>query len=62
MSKISPVANHNKAQQSAIPAASVIGIYRQTSDISRTLISNIVYHSDVVGAAPVGATPTTSSF
>ena len=37
--------------------------YRQVSDISRTLVGNkIVDHSDVVGASPVGATPTTSSF
>ena len=38
-------------------------IYRQTSNISRTLVGNtIVDHSDVVGASPVGAAPTTSSF
>ena len=37
--------------------------YRKTSNISRTLVSNrIVDHSDVVGASPVGAAPTTSSF
>ena len=37
-------------------------IYHETSNISRTLVSNyIVYHSDVVGASPVGAAPTTSS-
>ena len=37
--------------------------YRQISNISRTLIGNkIVDHSDVVGASPVGAAPTTSSF
>ena len=37
--------------------------YRQTSNISRTLIGNdIVDHSDVVGASPVGAAPTTISF
>ena len=37
--------------------------YRQTSNISRTLLGNkIVDHSDVVGASPVGAAPTTSSF
>ena len=35
--------------------------YRQTSNISRTLVV-IVEHSDVVGASPVGAAPTTSSF
>ena len=38
-------------------------IYRQVSYIRRTLEDNeIVYHSDVVGASPVGAAPTTSSF
>ena len=37
-------------------------IYRQTSNISGTLVGNkIDDHSDVVGAAPVGAAPTTSS-
>ena len=37
--------------------------YRQISNIIRTLVGNkIVDHSDVVGAAPVGAAPTTSSF
>ena len=37
--------------------------YCQTSNISRTLLEyRIVDHSDVVGAPPVGAAPTTSSF
>ena len=37
-------------------------MYRQIS-IRRTLLGNkILDHSDVVGAAPVGAAPTTSSF
>ena len=36
---------------------------RQTYNISRTLVGNIIVeHSDVVGASPVGAAPTTSSF
>ena len=35
--------------------------YRQVSNISRTLVGNeIVDNSDVVGASPVGAAPTTS--
>ena len=35
----------------------------KVSNISRTLVGNkIVDHSDVVGASPVGAAPTTSSF
>ena len=38
-------------------------LYRQISNISRTLVGNLtVDHSDVVGASPVGAAPTTSSF
>ena len=37
--------------------------YRKTSNISCTLVGNkIVDTSDVVGASPVGAAPTTSSF
>ena len=37
--------------------------YRKVSNISRTLVGNlIVVHSDVLGASPVGAAPTTSSF
>ena len=37
--------------------------YCQVANVSRTLIGNkIVDHSDVVGASPVGAAPTTSSF
>ena len=37
--------------------------YRQTFNISHTLVDNkFVDHSDVDGASPVGAAPTTSSF
>ena len=37
--------------------------YRQVSNKSVTLVGNkIVDHPDVVGASPVGAAPTTSSF
>ena len=37
--------------------------YRKVSIIRRTLVGNkIVDHSDAVGASPVGAAPTTSSF
>ena len=36
---------------------------RKTSNISRTLVGyQIVDNSDVLGASPVGAAPTTSSF
>ena len=38
-------------------------MYRQVSNISRTLVVNyIVDHSDVVGASHVGVAPTTSTF
>ena len=37
--------------------------YREVSNIRRALEGNkIADHSDVVGASPVGAAPTTSSF
>ena len=37
--------------------------YRKVSNIRGTLVGNkVVDHSDVVGASPVGAAPTTSSF
>ena len=37
--------------------------YRQTSDIRCIFVGNIIVdHSDVIGASPVGAAPTTSSF
>ena len=40
-----------------------IHTYCQTSNISCTLIGNkIVDNSDVVGASPAGAAPTTSSY
>ena len=42
--------------------ATVNEIYRQVSNIRRTIVGDkIVDHSDVVGASPVGAAPTTSS-
>ena len=46
-----------------ILVSGVFLIYRQISNITPTLIGNkIVHHSDVVGASPAGAAPTTSSF
>ena len=37
--------------------------YLQTSDIKHILVGNeIIDQSDVAGASPVGAAPTTSSF
>ena len=44
-------------------ASKGVKTYRKTSNISHTLIGNkIADHSDVVGASPAGAAPTTSSF
>ena len=41
----------------------IVRTYRNYSHISRTLVGNkIVDNSDVVGASPLGAAPTTSSF
>ena len=38
-------------------------VYRKTSNVSRTLLGKeIVDHSDVVGASPASAGPTTSLF
>ena len=46
--------------QNACKVYSIVGVYNY---IGRTLVGNeIVDHSDVVGASPVGAAPTTSSF
>ena len=53
----------NNKEQSFALVAHYKENYRETSIISRTLIGNkIVDHSDVVGASPVGAAPTTSTF
>ena len=44
-------------------SACITTIYRQTYNVSRNLVGNeIVHYSHVVGASPVGAAPTTSSF
>ena len=52
---------HLKA--SSVKCRSFLIAYRQVSNIRRTLVGNkIVDHSDVVGASPVGAASTTSSF
>ena len=41
----------------------VIKYYHKTSNIRCTILGNkLVDHWDVVGASPVGTTPTTSSF
>ena len=36
--------------------------YRKTSNIRRTFVGNKIVDTDVVGASPIGAAPTTSSF
>ena len=61
---------HLRAILQGIPQLSItkIGlkmkiIYRKFSNIRRIFVGNkIVDHSDVVGASPVGAAPTTYSF
>ena len=46
-----------------IPQLQCAGGIPQVSNICGTLVGNqIVDHSDVVGASPIGAAPTTSSF
>ena len=50
-------------EQAGVMDMNYIDIYRKTSNISRTLVGNkTVHHSDVVGASPAGAAPTTSTF
>ena len=41
----------------------MMNVYRRVSNIRRALVGNkIIDHSDVVGAYPVGAAPTTSEW
>ena len=57
------MATDDLVMQGARVSAAVILVYRQTSNIRCTLVGNkIVEHTDIVGASPVGAAPTTSSF
>ena len=70
--KIPPYLNDLQVWIQYVASAIVLGIsapslknanYRKPSNISRTLVGiKIVAHSDVVGASPAGAAPTTSSF
>ena len=47
----------------SIAWVTLIKSYRQTSNIGHSLVGNkLIDHSDVVGASPIGAAPTTSSF
>ena len=56
-------AERNAEINRACQSGDLYSDYRQVSNIRRTLVGNkIVDHSDVVGASPVGAAPTTSSF
>ena len=53
----------NEMCATTLPSGHPLCQYRKTSNISHTLLGNkIVDNSDVIGAAPVGAAPTTSSF
>ena len=57
------IANISIFQSLDVCSNTNITVYCQISNISHTLVRNkIVDHSDVVGALPVGAAPTTSSF
>ena len=52
----------NKSLYEPVPVMAQF-TYRKTFNIRRTFVGNkIVDHSDVVGASPVSAAPTTSSF
>ena len=58
-----PGAISREVSQPAITNISLKMTYRQTSNITHPLAGNkTINHSDVVGASPVGAAPTTSSF
>ena len=57
------VASTATLKNQAITVTSYWARWRQTSNISQTLVGNkIVDQSDLVGASPVGAAPTASSF
>ena len=61
----SPICSFRSSNYTKLKVATEVWIikYRKISNIRRTLVGNtIVDHSDVVGASPVGAAPTTSSF
>ena len=61
--KVNKMAAPGLVMQGARASAVIVLTYHQVSNIRPTLVSNkIVDHSDVVGASPVGAAPTTSSF
>ena len=54
---------HQPLAQTKYDKIVMLAYYCKTSNISRTLVGNkIVNNSDVVGASPIGAAPTTSSF
>ena len=59
----SPIGLVDLISVSGLGQSLIILDYCKTSNISHTLVGNkIVDNSDVVGASPVGAAPTTSSF
>ena len=62
--KMPQLAITNISPKINLPGANELKFYyRQVSNIRRTFVGNqIVDHSDVIGASPVGAAPTTSSF
>ena len=63
MCSVTPVLCVSASMNPKPRISAIMTNYRKTSNISRTLAGNkIVDNSDVVGASPVGAAPTTSSF
>ena len=60
---VNTMAADDLAMQGVRTLAAMALTYRKTSNIRGTIVGNkIVDDSDVVGALPVGAAPTTSSF
>ena len=61
--KLYEITDSHKKYMSHLLVITVLVTYRKTSNISRTLVGNIIVdNSDAAGASPVGAAPTTSSF
>ena len=60
---LSPALSQTATWSNPLRPSADIYMYHQISNVRCTLICNKIFdHSDVVGASPVGAAPTTSSF
>ena len=63
LKRVNTIATDDLAKQGATTSSLIVFTYRKTSNVSGTSVDHkIVDHSDVTGAPPVGAAPTTSSF